>query len=290
MRKISRNKISLTAVMGVVFLGFVSYSLLASRNVERMLFDWVGPVVYSENVIPDLNDEEFHANRITLPLSFDFVEIGTRPKNGAFNRYADQDTFVDVAMRSVWIAVGLRSDILGWKLPFPFLIPFVIHLGAVWALPALVRVGQFRRVVYQPGFSFGKHALIAAIYAYVLTVFFQSARMIWGSEAWDLKYFVSYEYGWPAFYLFFGLCIAMYLYCVLGTAGLQVSRKPTAKKQTCIRCGYKTEGLDRCPECDLEVGAFIPSKWRVNHWYLAAMFVVTFFSPVLVASVYSVLG
>ena len=247
-------------------------------------------MVYSENVIPDLNDEEFHANRITLPLSFDFVEIGTRPKNGAFNHYADQDTLVDVAVRSIWIAVGLRSDILGWKLPFPFLIPFVIHLGVVWSLLIGVRAGRIRSVVFTSDRSFGERALSAAIYAYVITVFFQSTRMIWGSEAWDGAYFVSYEYGWPAFYLFFGLCVAMYLYCVIGTAGLQVRRKPTAKKQACIGCGYGTEGLDRCPECDLEVGAFIPSKWRVNHWYLAAMFVVTFFSPVMVASVYSVFG
>lgn len=287
MNKIMRNKWSLLAIIGIVFLGFVSYLLISSRNVERMLFDWLGDVVHSENMVSSPDGEKDPANLIKLPL--DFVEIGTRPKNGAFNHYSDRDTIADVAERSVWIAVGLRSDILGWNIPFPFLVPFAVHLGVVWVMPMVSRLGLSQKTYCRFDHSFSSRALRAVLYAYVVAMFFQSSRMFWGSSAWDLKYFVSYEYGWSAFNLFLGLCVAMYLYCVIGTAGLQVRRKPTAKKQTCIKCGYGTAGLDRCPECDLEVGAFIDSKWRINHWHLAGMFVVTFFSPVLVASVYSVL-
>ena len=82
----------------------------------------------------------------------------------------------------------------------------------------------------------------------------------------------------------------MYLYCVIGTARLRVRRRPNAKNNTCIGCGYTLDGIvGNCPECDLEAGAYVKSKLRINHWYLAAMFVITFLSPVMVASVYGVI-
>ncbi len=277
--------------LAIVVAGFASYSFIASRSVQQDLRNWLTTRLHNESLSPKPGEPGYPPKgSIRLPANIEVVSVWS--PEGVFNQYSDQDTYPEVVVRSIEIAFGNRPELLDWGMRYPFLIPAVIHFGFIGFLPLEVKLARSKTLSIRSGRSFAKHAMIAAFYAYVITVLFQSGRMLWGSWAWDFKYFgrFSYPYGPFALYLFFGLCIFMYLYCVIGTAGLQVRRKPTAKKQTCIRCGYGTEGLDRCPECDLEVGAFIPSKWRVNHWYLAAMFVVTFFSPVMVASVYSFFG
>ena len=269
----------------IALLGVITHASISSYSLERKISNFLEmPSEESDLLSGTLG----MGQSVTIPLN---LEVITMPRDGAYNSSSpNNDGFAVVLKKACHIALGQYPQTFGWFMPFPFLIPFAVHLGMVWILRMSARLGQFWEDLYQSDRSFGKHALFAALYAYLIMVFFQSARMFWGSEAWDGAYFVSYQYGWPAFYLFLGLCIAMYLYCVIGTAGLQVRREPTAKKQTCIKCGYGTEGVGRCPECDLEVGAFIDSKWRVNHWYLAGMFIITFFSPVFVSSVYSVLG
>lgn len=282
---INKNGVCLSIVAFIAFLGVITHASIASYSLERKISSFLEmPSEESDLLSGTLG----MARSVTIPLN---LEVITMPRDGSYNPSSpNNDGFAVVLNKAYHIALGQYPQTFGWYMPFPFLIPFAVHLGMVWILPMSARFGQGWKASYQSDRSFGKHALIAAVYAYLITVFFQSSRMIWGSEAWDGAYFVSYQYGWPAFYLFLGLCIAMYLYCVISTAGLQVRRKSSAKKQTCIKCGYGTEGVDRCPECDLEVGAFIDSKWRVNHWYLAGMFIITFFSPVFVSSVYSVLG
>ncbi len=283
-----KNYLALLLIAAIAFVGVVSHAMIASGYVDAKLAQMgrsigIEPVEYPE---------------LPTPIYLSDAMFNQVAGNGVYNFNA---TVVDGGQRSwlmespvvraVFIALAPSSETWGVFMPFPFLLPFVIHILIVWFVPVLIGLAFLRSKAYKMGREYTMHALSSAVYAYFIVVFFQSTRMIWASQMWEpVSYLNSYRYGWVSLYLLLGFCIAMYFYCVLGTAGLQVRRKPTAKKQACIRCGYGTQGLERCPECDLEVGAFIPSKWRVNHWYLGAMFVVTFFSPVLVASVYSVLG
>ncbi len=260
---------------------------IASRTVEVALFDYLAPIVKSDNLPPNSGSTGLPVKLVVIPAGLKTFEV---PGNGVVNNFGDHAGVGRVLLFSVLMANGLYLESVGWYIPFPFLIPFVSHVFLVRVVGLLCGLFSFS-VVRSPSLTPEGWALRSSFYAIALVMLFQSTRMFWGSAAWDSSYLVSYQYGWAAFYLLCGLCIVMYFYCVMGTAGLQIRRKPAAKKQTCIKCGYDTEGLEgKCPECDLEIGAFVPSKWRVNHWYLGAMFVVTFFSPVLVASVYSVFG
>lgn len=279
-------------VIGVVFvslIGVVTHASIASQRVER----WIVEV---SDRFDEFNGQNGKGDRSLLPIRGIVIPYSASPfvspSDGVYNYQSrHNDGFFVVVKKSYHIALGQHPQTFGWYMPLPFLLISLLHFGVAWGLPQGYRYVWTRRVILLSDRSLGKRALLAALYAYVIAVFFQSSRMFWGSEAWDGAYFVSYQYGWPAFYLFFGLCIAIYLYCVIGTAGLQVRRNPTSKKQTCIKCKYNLEGLvDKCPECDLEIGVFVPSKLRINHWCLAGMFAATFFTPVLVASVYSILG
>ena len=279
--------------IAVSFAGFASYSFVASRSVQRDLRDWLELRLDGLESLPPRMGEPGYSSDGLVTLPADIEIVSSWSPEGVFNRYTDQDTYPEVAARSVEIAFGNQPELLDWGVRYPFLIPAAIHLGIVGLLPLGMKLRRDRGISVRLDRPYGKRALLAAFYAYAFTVFFQGGRMLWGSWSWDFQYFGRYQYPYGPFalYLFFGLFIAMYLYCVVGTAGLQISRTPGGVGRRCIRCKYSVEGDGGvCQECGLEEGAWIPSRWRINHWYLGAMFVVTFFSPVLVASVYSVFG
>tara|TARA_R110000744_G_scaffold264281_1_gene378561 strand:+ start:1426 stop:2292 length:867 start_codon:yes stop_codon:yes gene_type:complete len=268
------------------YLGLVSHALIASGYVNALLKQEVDvPVQVSLPDWPPMQNS-------TL------VYTQVPGNNGVYNSVLTCDdkssfhfSFVSTLQESIFIATGSDERVWGiFAIPYPFLIPLGIHLLITWFLRHFVRVVATKSMYIEYHYPFATHAFFASVFAYFIAVLFQSGRMIWASEMWGPgAYLNDSKIGGVCLALLFWLSVLIYLYCVIGTAGIRVCRSPDAKKQTCIRCGYQLgEGDGRCPECDLEAGAFIRSKWRVNHWYLAAMCVVTFFSPVLVASVYSV--
>lgn len=272
----------------ISFVGVVSHAIIASGFMDEKLTEvgqWAGV-------------DPAHGPALAAPVSLPnnaFVDVAG---NGVYNFKMTLEgggrwswLIENPVVPAVFIALSPSVEIWGVFMPFPFLLPFVIHITLVWFAPVIVGLVSGRSIAYKVQ-GYDIRVLTSAVYAYFIVVFFQSTRMFWGSQMWEPgSYLNSHRFGWTILYILLGLCIAIYIYCVIGTAGLQVRWKPTAKKQNCIKCGYGLEGTQgKCPECDLEIGAFVDSKWRINHWYLAAMFMATFFSPVLVASVYSVLG
>lgn len=288
--KIVKNIVLLTLIIVISIAGFSSYSFLASRNVQRDLRGLLEPKI--KNTTPLAKAiQDAPKGPIVIPADWPIISIWN--PEGVFNRYSDQDSYRDVAIRSIEIAFGHRPELLNWGVRYPFLIPIAIHIFIVGITSFGFGAFLLKTVSVRSTQSFLQHVLISALYAYAITICFQGGRMLWGSGAWGGRYFgrIFNPIGPFALYLFFGLCIAIYLYCIFATAGFHVRRHPKAKKQTCIKCHYNLQRLTgNCPECDLEIGAYIPSKIRINHWYLAAMFIITFFSPVMVASVYSIFG
>jgi len=277
-------------IVAVGILGFSSYSFLASRTVQRDLRDLLDSKIQSPTPLARAA-KNAHKGPVVIPAYWPIRSIWN--PEGVFSHYTDQDSYRDVAGRSIEIAFGRRPELLDWGVRYPFLIPIAIHIFIVGSASLGLKFFLLKTISIRSTKSLVQYVLTTALYACAITISFQSGRMLWGSGAWGGRYFgrMFNPVGPFALYLFFGLWVAIYFYCVLTTAGLQVRRNPKAKKQTCIKCGYGLEGLEgKCPECGLEIGAFIDSKWRINHWYLAGMFLVTFFSPVMVASVYSVLG
>ncbi len=286
-----KRVVVLVLVLLIAFFGVFSHALIASSHMDSKITAWgkaVGIDWIGQSSMPEL----------AVPVVLMDSELIHVAGNGVYNfemTMLDEHGEEIGHLSPVWgaIMVALAPDEAMWGVfvPFPFLIPFVLHLVLVWLVPVVARISMARSNEYAVNPS-GSGVLVSAVYAYFIMIVFQITRMVWGSQMWAVdSYLNSFAYGWQLLYVIFGLSIAMYFYCVIGSAGLQVRRKPSAKKQTCIKCGYGVEGIEgKCPECDLEIGAFVPSKWRINHLYLAGMFVVTFFSPVMVASVYSVLG
>jgi hypothetical protein len=271
----------------VVFWGTATYMMLASRAVEVSIFNLLAPAVHSENLPPKSVGVGTVSQPMVIPSGFVSVQV---PGDGVINYNGEHFGLGRVIQSGIAMATGFFSDRIGLYIPMPFLVPFAIHVSLIFLCRMIMRWACRDSSTSCATSCMDNWVLRASIYAFVLVLLFQGTRMFWGSAAWDTSYLVSYEYGWAAFYLLLVLCIGMYLYCVIGCAGLRVRRKPGAKKLACIRCGYELGDADaRCPECDLEVGEFIPSRWRINHWYLGVVCVVAFFSPVLVASVHWVI-
>lgn len=232
-----------------------------------------------------------------VPIRLSNSEVFDVPRNGVYNHrvdIVDKDgeviRRVHPLARAVFFALAPNQEVWGVFMPFPFLIPFVIHLMVVWLVPVVIGWAGHRSREYMPARSFGGHLLISAVYAYFIMLLFQSAWMVWGSDMWAPgAYLNSHRYGWTSLYVLVGLSVLMYLYCAVATARLRVRR--VGPGSGCIRCGFDIDDAGkRCPECGLAAGDWVDSKPRLRAWLLAAMFVVTFFSPVFVASVYSVLG
>jgi hypothetical protein len=261
--------------------------MLASRIVEVSVFNQLAPAVHSENLTPESVGEVASSQLVVIPSGFVSVQV---PGDGVINYNGEHFGLGRLIRSGIAMATGFYSDRIGVYVPMPFLIPFAIHVLLILSCRVIMRWSCRDVSTSYTTRCMDFWVLRASIYAYVLVLLYQSTRMFWGSAAWDTSYLVSYEYGWAAFYLLLALCIGMYMYCVIGSAGLRVRRNPRAEIQTCIRCGYELGDADaKCPECDLGVGEFIPSRWRINHWYLGVVCVVNFFSPVLVASVHWVI-
>ena len=287
MYKILKNAILLFMLVVFSFVAFSSHAMIASGYVDALILQRVGEpknVVLSKLIPLDENT---------------VVYVQVEGNNGVYNRIVVRGddgkfrfTFRSSMSEAMFLSVSADENVMGAvAIPYPFLIPFIVHLVVVGFMRfGVVQIRRKSAVLI--GTLFAWHVIYASLYAYIIAMWYQCARMIWASEVWGVGAYLNDPLiGEYSLYTLWGFTILMYLFCAIGTTGMQVRRKPTAKKQTCIKCGYELAGIEgKCPECDLEIGAYIPSKLRINHWYLAAMFVVTFFSPVMVASVYSILG
>ena len=278
-------KIFLTIL--IAFVGVVTHAFVASSTVAVRL-ESVGAAV---GIAPEPGPVS------AVPIRLYNSQLRRVPGNGVYTHRVDfvgEDgepiAQVHSLLRAVGFALMPNQEVWGVFMPFPFLIPFVIHLLLVWFVPVGFRWLGYRSREYKPARSFGHHLLVSAVYGYFIMVLFQSTRMVWGSGMWAPgAYLNSHRYGWVSLYVLIGLSVLVYLYCVVGVARLRVRR--VLPEQGCIRCGFSGEGAhERCPECGLAAGAWVDSKLRMRPWLLASMGAVLFFSPVLVASVYSVLG
>ena len=271
----------------IAFVGVVTHAYIASSAMEARIESMSARV----GIAPEPGPVS------AVPIRLSNSEVFRVPRNGVYNHrvdIVDKDgeviRRVHPLARAVFFALAPNEEVWGVFMPFPFLIPFVIHLIVVWLVPVAIGLAGHRSREYMPARSFGGHLLVSAVYAYFIMLLFQSARMVWGSDMWAPgAYLNSHRYGWTSLYVLVGLSMLMYLYCAVATARLRVRRAGPGRG--CIRCGFESDDADgRCPECGLAAGDLVDSKLRMRAWLLAAMGVMAFFTPVLVASVYSVLG
>jgi|GEM_PF-5999958 len=275
-------------LVAIIIVGFVLFSALATRHMRTSIN---GMITHYSSMTGKAS------NRIHYPSIGIWGELNepwvySQP-DGVFNSMYDNEPIRQVVRRTLWIPFVDSRNLLGWRVPVPFVVPLVIHIMCVFSLPLIVQNMKRGSHEITVSRSLGERALRSSVNLLVLVLVFQIGRLFWASEAWDRNYWSTLlvvRLGSLTYFAYCAMFIVMYLYCVLGTAGLKVRCKPGAKKCSCIRCGYSVDELERCPECDLEVGAFVQSKIRINHWYLGAMLLATFFLPVIVSSVYSILG
>ena len=281
-----KNTFQVFLVLFISFWGVVTHAMLASGYVDALLAGRVDePVLIN---LPENFQGSEHVSR-----------YGIEGNQGAYNSMLTlcEDGAYRYKLKSVFpggmdSAYTLDADRWGlFSIVEPFFIPFGIHIFVVFMVRFILGLDCWRKPGPRQSRFYCSHLLYSSVYAYLVMICFQSARMLWANEMVGVGAYLNHpQIGNLSLYILLGMCILMYLYCVIGTARLQVRRRPNAKSNTCIGCGYTLDGIDgNCPECDLEAGAYVKSKLRINHWYLAAMFVITFLSPVLVASVHGVI-
>ena len=272
----------LLVVVIVALAGTMAHAVIASYSFERRigsLVEHLGDTAHTAA------PQRGAVRKVVIPRNL--VEV-TVPRNGAYNAGSEAtDDFGSVFRRAYGYATGAYPQAFGWYLPLPFLLPFFVHLAVVWVAPSAIRITRFRGQDCAYRSSFGMRALKASLYGFLIVVFFQAARMFWGSEQWQGAYFVSTAYGWTAFWIFFGLCGLLYLYAVVRTSGLQCRTRPDGVRTSCVRCGYAVDDQSKCPECGQSRTEFAERGLKVNHGFLAGGMLVAFFSPVLVAAMHS---
>lgn len=275
------DDVLLLAAVVVIFLGLVGHAVVASYSVESAVSRLVEPLSRDRGD-SGAQDQTFQSRVYTIPLQLRAVRM---PRDGVYN--TSRGDFVSLMKSGFGYPLGRYPDVFGWYLPLPFLIPYIGHLLVVYSVPkiyALLRNSCEIRFAY----GFGRRAIYSSIAGSVLLVYFQAARMFWGNNAWDGEFFVSVNYGWYAFYIFFAACVLMYVYLVFVFSGLRERRRITQKRSRCLCCGHNCEAGETCTECGLDSNLFLQPQFRLRVWWFAVLALSTFGIPLLVSSVYSV--
>lgn len=174
------------------------------------------------------------------------------------------------------------------SVPYPFLLPLAVHLLGVGGV-RFACFGVLGRSEFKKARSYLGHAFVSSFFVLFLALWFQLARMVWANERWGVGSYLNDSIsGRAGILLLVTLSVVAYLYVVFSTGGLYRVRK---NKRSCMLCGYEGVGSSECcPECGSDGSRAHFLRYKVNYWILTGFFAMIFFSPVLVASVYSVLG
>lgn len=281
--------VQLVIVALIAFLGLVTHAFIASSAVAEEAATLGASIGIVSESVPER----------TVPIHIMDSQVLHAPGDGVYNYRLDilNDRGERVArvhplLSAVVLALAPNREVWGVFMPFPFLIPFVIHITLVWLVPVVVGWVGNRTRIYEITRAFGSHAVISAAYAYFIMAMFQSTRMFWGGRMWGAGlYLNSHRYGWESLYLLVSIWVLIYFYCLFGTAGIRARSRDARIKQDCPSCGYACDDAsNRCPECGHERGRAAKTTLRIKPTLLTAMCVVAFFSPALMASIYTLLG
>lgn len=213
--------------------------------------------------------------------------------DGVFNYLYDNEPGERVVIRSLLMPLSDHENTLSWRVPVPVAVPLAIHILCVFAVQMAYRVVPAQPCQIRTKHDFINRALYSAIYAFPFLVAFQIGRVVWSSSAWAVDYWGTLfiiGLGSLTYYLYCVLFMVAYFCCIIATSNVQVRANHGPADRKCVRCRFvKADESELCPECGLTSGAWVDSRIHIKPWLLVLMGIAAFFSPVLVASVYSVL-